>query len=264
MKKINRIFCGFVFFANTFLCGEIIETAHFDEIVNYVKPNTLILVDIDDTLLIPVQTVGTDVWFCHRVKQHQEKGLSFTDALEKAIQEWEAVRKITDVAMVEEGSDAIIDRLQLDNVQMMGLTTQGLSLSSCKVKHLLDLNIDLSKTAPHDEDCYFQNERGVLYYKGVLFTAGTPKGRAMLNFLDLIDCHPDHILFINDKLKHLKDVEEAVEARNIAFTGLRYSYCDERVNSFREEIGDIQWKFSFEHILTDKEAEMIWDQEHGN
>ena len=45
------------------LGGKIVEVAHFKEVLDHIKPSTLLVVDIDDTLLVPVQSLGTDAWF---------------------------------------------------------------------------------------------------------------------------------------------------------------------------------------------------------
>jgi hypothetical protein len=237
------------------LFGVIIETPHFSQIQKHVTPNTLVVLDIDDTLLLPTQTLGTDVWFQYRVKQNVAKGYPQSEAFEKASAEWEAVRHLTQVKLVEQGTDKIVADLQNKRITVMGLTTQGLALGTRTVQQLQSLNIDLSKTAPSSQDFYFSICHGVLYRKGILFTAGAPKGESLLKLLDAVGYQPTHILFINDKETHLKDVEKAVIAKGLAFTGLRYSYCDQRVAAFSGEIADIQWKHStFEHILSDEEA----------
>lgn len=236
--------------------GKIIETKQFQEIKQYVKPATLVILDIDDTLLLPVQTLGNDCWFQHRKLQHTNAGMSSSQALEKAISEWEAVRHLTGVKIVEEGTDKIIADIQKDKTLVIGLTTQGLALATRTVQQLNSLGIDLTSTAPSKEDVFFTNKHGVLYRQGILFTSGTPKGEALLRLFDIIDYHPKHIVFINDKATHLADVEQAVMARGIEFVGLRYSIGDERVAKFNPEIADLQWHWSsFDSILSDEDAE---------
>jgi len=238
------------------LSAKIIETKNFHEIEHYLKPDTLLILDIDDTLLIPAQTLGTDVWFRYRLGQHQEVEKDFSKALNRAISEWEAIRHITKVKIVEDGTDEIIKRLQQKNITIMGLTTQGLELATCTVDQLHSLNIDLSKAAPTQNHHYFTSRFGILYRHGILFTSGIQKGVALFNLLDQIDFKPKHIVFINDKDTNIREVEIIAEEKGIDFIGLRYSYCDERINSFRKEIADIQWKHStFDRILSDEEAE---------
>ena len=265
MRKIS-IFFLFFLVQLSLLQAAIFETAHFKEIENYLNPETLVLLDIDDTLLIPSQTLGSDVWFLYQVEQHKANGLNRTDAVEKALAEWEALRHLTKVKIVEEGTQAIINQMQQSKCVVMGLTTQGLALANRTKMQLKDLGIDLAKTCPSHDSFYFGNgspghtclQAGVLYREGILFTSGTKKGTALLKLLDCIHYRPKHILFINDKLTHLKDVETSVEEAGIEFTGLRYSYSDERVNSFNKEIAEIQWKHSrFDRILSDQEAQEL-------
>lgn len=237
------------------LSSEIVETPHFSQLLEHVSPKTLVILDIDDTLLIPSQALGTDVWFIHRWNEYKKANIPADIALEKALNDWQGIRHITDVKIVEEGTDSIVKTIQDQNITVMGLTTQGLALATCTILQLDSLHIDLSKTAPYNQDYYFMNGKGVLFRHGILFTAGTNKGKALLHLLDHINYKPDHIVFINDKASHLNDLGLALAERNIKFTGLRYAYSDARVNAFDPEIADIQWKkSSFDHILTDEEA----------
>lgn len=257
MRKIYALLIGLMA-SLADLSAIIIETAQFSEITRYLRPHTLIILDIDDTLLLPVQTLGTDVWFLYRLNTYKAQGMCSEDALDKALAEWEAVRHLTAVKIVEEGTERIIKDMQEQKVIIMGLTTQGLALATRTVRQLHSLGIDLCKTAPCSEDHYFLNGHGVLYREGLLFTSGTPKGPALLKFLDLIGYQPKCVVFINDKQTHLQDVEQALQNRGIEFIGLRYSYGDERVARFNKKIADIQWdSSSFSRILSDEEAEKI-------
>jgi Protein of unknown function (DUF2608) len=237
------------------LCAEIIEVSHIDELLKYATQETLVIFDIDDTLLLPVQTLGNDVSFECRINQYQEKGLSKSEALEKSLAEWEAIRHLTQMKVVEEQAPIVVKELQSKGIVVMGMTTQGLALATRTVLQLNSLGIDLSLTCPSQNDYYFINGHGVLFRKGILFTAGTHKGHALLRFFKEIDFYPKKILFINDKCSHLIEVENVI---GISFLGLRYAYGDERVASFSQEIFNTQWKYStFEHILSDEEAIQI-------
>lgn len=255
--SMKRLFFFICFCLTTYcLQGKIIETENFSEIINYAHLETLVILDIDDTLLIPVQTLGTDVWFISKLKKYTQTIQNPSLALDKALAEWEAIRHITKVKIVEEGTEAIIDQMQKEHIVIMGLTTQGLALATRTLMQLRSLGIDLSKTAPSSQDEYFINgEHGVLYRQGILFTSGSAKGEALFKLLDKIHYSPKRIVFINDKQAHLEDVETSTTSKKIDFTGLRYRYSDLRVKNFRQDIADIQWNYStFEHILSDEEA----------
>lgn len=264
MKKWYVSIIFICLFINSLLTGKIVETQHFKDVLDYVSPSTLLVIDVDDTLLVPTQTLGSDVWFVYRLEQLKAQSQDQNYALDRALAEWEAVRHLTGMKIVEEGTDRLIASLQTKNIALLGLTTQGLALATRTVEQLQAVGIDLSKGGFPQADVYFQNDgHGVLFRHGVLFTSGTKKGRALQYLLDKMDCHPSRVVFINDKLSHLKDVEDSIGAMGIEFIGLRYSHEDGRVAKFNKDIAEIQWNCSsFNHILSDEEALQILKRRH--
>lgn len=238
------------------LSAEIIETHNFREIKDHLTSDTLVLLDIDDTILVPTQMLGCDEWFSYRWKKHQSQGMPRDVAREKSLAEWEAVRHLTAMELVEPETNAMIENLQKQGVCIMGLTTQGLSLATRTTQQLQQHNIDLTKTAPSSEDHFLSPEgHGILYRHGILFTSGTKKGKALFQLCEKIGYFPKRILFINDKATHLADIEAAASERGIPFLGLRYAYSDIRKAHFRPEIAEWQFTHSaFDSILSDEEA----------
>lgn len=266
--SFKNLFCCLSFLSLCFcsfnLKAEIIEIAHFEELKEHVtKPGTLLLVDIDDTCLIPCQTLGTDVWFIDIYNDLKKSGLSNEDALDQALAKWEAIRHLTQVKLVEPCCSEVLSSLQQEGVTLMALTTQGLALATRTQQQLASLGIHFSITAPcKGQDFYFDNGHGVLYRNGIFFTSGTPKGPGLETLLGFMDLQPSAIVFINDKLTHLRDIERSVEKMGIPFTGLRYSYSDERVKNYDKRIAQVQFERStFSHILSDDEARAILSQE---
>lgn len=247
-----------------FINAEIIETSRFADILNYVNEDTLVLLDVDDTLIVPKQTLGSDIWFTYRMSQLKAEGLSNKDALHKALNEWIAIRHLTEMELVEESTARVVRQIQERGITVMGLTTQDLTLANRTNSQLEGLEIDLRLTAPCDHDCYFAahhehfKTQGILMRHGLLFTSGTKKGEALLNILKHVGLNPKHVIFINDKWTHLHDVAEEMKAKGIEFTGLRYAYSDERVAAFDPQVADTQWsKSTFGSILSDKDAKEI-------
>lgn len=252
---------GVALLLSSSLSGAIFEAPCFSDILKEADKKTLVLLDIDDTLMIPVQSLGSDVWFRYRKEELEKGGITSKEALEKALSEWEAIRHLTKMKLVEPGIDQVVAKMQKEGFLIMGLTTQGLALATRTVQQLISLGIDLSLTAPSSENHYFQNNHGVLYRQGILFTSGTHKGKAILKFLREVELSPKKIVFINDKQTHLQEVEGEVEKAGISFVGLRYSASDERVNAFDPAIAEIQFA-PFKKLLSDEEAEaVLYDKE---
>lgn len=250
--------CKFIFVALLTmlpLYGELVEVSSFDKIKEYLVPETLVILDIDNTLIMPIQELGSNQWFYHRLEWYELQGKTASDALELALAEWEAVQNITKVMAVEPNTAEIVDNLQ-NHHMVMGLTTRGLALATRTLFQLRDVGIDLSLSAPIKEDVPLLNPQAILFRKGILFTSGTHKGKALLKLLDTFDFQPKRVVFINDKATHLREVEVACKEKNIPFTGLRYGYLDENVKGFRSDIARVQFE-NFKVILSDKEAKQL-------
>ncbi len=238
------------------LQGKVIDIPHFREISKHVTEESVILLDMDDTVLIPEQMLGSDAWFCARLKKHQIDGMDSLAALEKAIAEWESVRHVTKMKLVEKDISRVIQDLQKKTHKVMGLTVQGLALATRTVQQLQDNDIDLSKTAPNPGD-YFVTLKGhgTLFRKGILFTSGMNKGEAFFKFCDTIGLKPKRIVAMDDKASHLVAIETEAQKRGIEFVGLRYAYSDIHKAAFRHEVAEFQFKHSsFAKLLSDEEA----------
>lgn len=251
-----KIFITLILFVSVNLSAMIIEAPHFRDLENHIDKDTLILLDIDDTLLIPEQMLGCDEWFMGRMDELIHKGMPKGEALERTIAEWESIRHITKMQIVEKDTDLIIEKLQDEGFTVMGLTTQGLALATRTIQQLNANHIDLVRSAPSNEGVYFSIQgHGVVYRNGVFFTSGRHKGHALLKLLDSWKLKPKKVVFINDKESHLKEIEESLEGQGITFVGLRYAFSDKKKSEFDWDIASYQFKHSsFERILSDEEA----------
>jgi len=247
MKKI-AIFLIIIF---NFCSAQIIDIKNIKETKKHLKKYDLVLFDLDNTIMEPVQQLASDQWFFHQMKSHEINGLDYKKALDQTLAQWYEVQAITKVKLVETDVKDLIEKLQNKNTLIMGLTTRGVELSLAAIKQLDSLGIDLLKTAPKKEKMYF--ETGSFYNKGILFTNGINKGKVLENFFKKIDFYPKSIVFIDDKLHHLNEVKNFCSNSNIKFLGFRYGYLDEKVNNFDKTISDIQYK-NLKNIISDKAA----------
>ena len=239
------------------LPAEIIEIKRMEEINSHIKPDTIILLDIDNTLIEPKQEMGSDQWFHYLIKKYQREGMDAHHALEKALSEWFAVQSITEVRLVEKGNDRWVQRLQSQHFPVMGLTTRLPELSIKTIEQLRSVSIDLSKSSPFKKEYAFNTTKPLLYRNGILFTSGTHKGRALFTFLQHMGHRPKRILFVNDKASHIQEVEESARIQDIPFVGLRYGYLDEKVKTFKPHIAEIQFAH-FARLLSNEKAQELF------
>lgn len=104
LKYLSLFFTACLLYFISSLHANIIEIKHFNELQTYLKPDTLIMLDVDNTLMEAVQELGQDQWFRYRLDTYISSGINKADALENALAEWEAVQFLTKVKVVEEGT----------------------------------------------------------------------------------------------------------------------------------------------------------------
>lgn len=253
MKNIRAYLTVLFVAISVLLQSEIIEIEHMSEIKEFIDRDSLVVFDIDNTLIEPVQELGNDQWFRYRMNQLMDEGKSVNEALEQAVLDWEAIRNVTEMKLVETEAAPIIEELQAAKQPVIGLTTQSFSLALRTTDHLNKLGIDLNATAVCHEPVMFLLDLPILYLNGILFTNGCHKGKALDKFLLEARFNPKKIVFINDKKSHLHPVEEFCREKNISFVGLRYGYLDKKVESFDPTVAEVQWQH-FGKILSDVEA----------
>jgi len=251
---MKKIFFLIFLFLHTLAFAQVVEIKKIKQIAPHLKKYHLIIFDLDNTIMEPAQLLGSDQWFFHRMQKHESDGFDIKKALDKTLLEWYEIQAITKVKLVEKDVKKIIRHLQNKNVLVMGLTTRDLHFSYSAMKQLDSLDIDLSKTAPYKENLYFDN--GVLFNKGILFASGKNKGDVLKQFLNKIEFLPKSVIFIDDKLKHINEVDKFCREKEIKFLGFRYGALDEKIKNFDSQVANIQHKY-FQSILSDEDAKRM-------
>lgn len=272
MKRWSSIICSSLCLSSVLSMGAwneayaaIIDIQVAEEIRIHADHQRLIIFDIDNTIIEPVQELGREEWFYHRYKTYLSAGMPREKALERAQAEWTAVQHITSVRLVEPHIAKLIQELQDKKLPIIGLTQRPASLAHTTIRQLKGLGVDLTLTAPHQNEIYFltpsEVSAGLVFKNGILFTGGLCKGESLGKLLKQFNKRPEGILFIDYKAKHLVEVEKYCVRENIPFTGLRYSYLDDRVAKFNSELADIQWRH-FGTILSDEDARKLLEEEN--
>ena len=143
------------------------------------------------------------------------------------------------------------------------MTARNHGLQSATLNHLDSVGICFNHDLfPQKPQMLKGNDR-VRTYRGIVFLDGRNKGEFLKAFLDeVLQTRPKKVVFIDDKLKNVKHVEEAMAAEGISFVGVRYGYLDEKVNSLNMDLADIQKQY-FNMLLNDETAEAILNLGEG-
>lgn len=248
-----------LFFAlPTLLCGIIIETDSMLSILDYVQEETLVIADIDNTLIESQNQLGSSQWADYLGDFLSEPGKSFEEIDFILSDIWCEVQPLIKIRCVDPQTPQMIDQIQEQGLIFMGLTARRPSEIHFTHKQLSSAQITLRNVIDEGflED-FSDIRKAISYHQGVVYcTPINKKSYALKLFLDKSNICPKRIIFIDDKLSHVRDVGVLVEDLGIDYVGMRFSGSDERVISFCPKIAKIQ----FDHlpkIISDDEAILI-------
>ena len=250
-----RYLLVFVLLGFNFLFSQVLEIKDIDNLTDFVSKDTLVIFDLDNTLIETSQSLGSDQWFDYSLQEIKKNNSNFKKAFEKMLLDYFAILHVTRMNLVEKNIPSIINKLQKNNY-VMGLTGRSLELSFCTKMQLQKHDIDFSKKSVSHKNLYFviNEEKDALFKHGILFCGGCDKGICLFSVFSKINYKPKKIVFIDDKEQNLLAVKKYCEKEKIPFLGLRYNKLDKKVGDFKKEITDLQLD-DLKKIISDSDAE---------
>ena len=218
----------------SFAHAEVREIASMKEIEPALAPGTLLVFDIDNTLLSPVGNIGSDQWYYYLAKAiaRDEPALDEAAVQAKADDIWTRTLDRVKVKPVEELTPALVHAQQARGLQVMALTARAESDAPATFRQLAAIGVDLTVNAVHAGDL---RDAGGFFSHGVLFVGeGVDKGRFLADFLRRIALKPARVVFADDKPHHARNVDAALGGAGIPVIAFRYGAADARVRAFNE------------------------------
>lgn len=218
------------------MSSKIIHISCFEQILNEIDGDTLILFDIDQTLIDSTLIVGGLSWGQY-MKQWIDSNMP-NSQLYGLITYWIA-HQVT-VKAVERSIPTIVKDLQSHHV-VLGLTARGETnwnyASVPNVDRLTDeqlRSVDICLSHPTNLD----GVPGVL--NGVIYTSQNPKGPFLRKILERIPA-PKKIVFVDDNIQHLRSVAEALsDTDDTVFIGCHYTHSENAAAPLDPAVGLVQ------------------------
>lgn len=196
------------------------------EVMPQLSNQSLVIFDRDDTLL-----QGID---CVSVEQQNRiialwKEIYTTEDPESLLRNIAAQQHV----LVDNRAPDLIKKLQLQGVTVI-ILTRGCHGMGVTGKHVEDLCIDVLKKVDIDVQHAFAKYSGTLlcdvvhngysplFKHGILFGNQCDKGETLEAFLKLTQFKPDCVIFIDDKLPYVHEVQHAMQKYMTPFIGLHY------------------------------------------
>ena len=241
--------------------GEIYDSNTFETIFSHASPKTLVVLDINNTLMHTAQELGSDRWAKYVIeKKMREENLSKEEVMSSFVTEWEKILLTSEVLPVEPLIPQWIYTLQKNNIPMIGLTARNVEMAYCTVNQLRSIDIDLSQTSPHPVTLEIVGGYASKHVQGIIFVGlSNDKGETLRRFLNQINCKPEKIFVVDDKKKNIESVQKAFEGI-CEVDGLHYHYFEKNAKPFNPEITDVQFKHYQKGYLSNRSAEILAEE----
>jgi len=228
------------------LSGEakIVETTQIKDVIPLIDEDTWFLVDLDNTLFEGKQALGHTEWFYDKANVKIRNGMTLEEATRECYPEWIEVQKVCAVKPVEEAFIPAIILLQHRGIVVMGLTHRQPSIADSTVRQVKSLGFTFAPSAPVKNVFPVPSDTPTLYSQGILFTGEyNKKGEIFVRFLSLINQKPKKVVFIDDKRKHVEEVERALVQQGIEYIGVHYTAIEHAEKVFFPELAEFQYQY---------------------
>ena len=243
--------------------AKIIETNRFADILSEVDhPNTLVFVDIDDTLINTVSILGNTAWWDYFISKILKANLPLDKVQVEINGVIQKIIKKVPMNLIEPDTSDVIRKLQQDNFLIFALTARQKKADYIDGadrethEHLNSVGIDFTLTSISQQ---INDAVAAFFSYGIIFTGWHEKGPVLKIFLKEMELNPGKIVFIDDKLEQIKSVEKAAKSMGIPFSGFRYGKLDDFHQQFDPLIANIQLEalIKNDQILSNEEARKI-------
>jgi len=219
-KMMKHLLLSVVLFVTSnAVFAQIIESKNLEIVLQLVQKGDLIVFDIDNTVSNPTSYVGTSPWFDKKVKKLVKNGMSYHEAATKM----EMVHEFVDLEIIC-NSDQVIQKLQKEGFPVIALTNRSIPIAKRTIEQMKEIGLYFSKTAPIAQDLDLFCTYRALYSYGIIFSAHNDKGKILFDFLSKLEKETfdaiKRIVFIDDRLSHVKAVQAAAIENKFAFVGV--------------------------------------------
>lgn len=219
-------------------------------------PGSLVLFDVDETLIQP-----TDTYLIH---EHTPEGVSFRQKLKEDnpdYKDWDEVAGImltkTERPLIEPSVLRAINSVKRRGVKVFAITNMNTGpfplvkkMESWRYAQLKGVGFEGSEP----EQLFPINgfKKNPVFYRGIIATDTEDKGKVLEVVLDKFGMSPPEIIMFDDTLEYLESVAKVCRDRNIPFEG--YHYKGAKFKPWNEKLV----RFQAETLLHKK----IWVSDH--
>ena len=213
------------------------ETSSMATALSSAGPDTLVVLDIDNTLLQPVGYLGGDAWYEFLVQRAVREGLTRDAAIDRAMTAFNDAQYAIDVRAVEPATPALVKEAHARGARVIALTARTPDIAPRTLAQLDHIGVGFSVIAKPDIA-----PKGTRLDQGVLFVGDhLDKGEMLVALLRASRLQPKRVIFVDDKQRHAESVDRALAKAGIPCRSFRYGAADADVERFWRDVGDVRF-----------------------
>lgn len=230
--------------ASARVASGVVEESAMSRVLAEAGPDSLVVFDIDNTLLTPCGHLGSDEWYDYLCERGVARGLSAAEAGLRADEAFNRWQSPVGVRSVDPLSPAVLAKLRERGIPYFALTARSAGVREITLRQLASLDLGMTRGgfAPGDSAKPGAISPHTAFQGGVFFVGedGPTKGEALTRILDLSGLKPRRIVFVDDKAKHTRTVDAALSARGVDHVCLRFARKDAEVKAFRKDMANAE------------------------
>lgn len=202
--------------------------------------STLVVLDIDDTLLTATEFFGSDKWYDWqrgRALSPNGEPLAIAEA-DKVSCLFDTLGISYEIAKNRPTQANMAGLVKQVNNDLLILTARSSAYRAATMRELSYNGLDFSDKAltPVNVGYHYDFTHGgrtanVSYVDGVFMVQGMDKGVMLLDLLARTNRNYDAVLFVDDKTKNINNMAKAMENAGVDFYGFHYVKIDKTVSS---------------------------------
>jgi hypothetical protein len=202
---------------------------------------TLLVLDIDDTLLTSPEFFGSDGWYEWQRALPDGNPDKIRCLYDVIAMNYESGVQVATQA----DGPSIINSLKFDKIIQ---TSRSLASRAATIRELLDAGYDLPPTLAQkiDGKLYQLNPADpksatISYHRGIYMGGGQDKGTLLSRLIDEGSLQYDRIVFVDDGFKNIESMRVAMEARKVEYRGLFFTRISKAVTPDKERLAEQGW-----------------------
>lgn len=209
------------------LCS-IIEARNIETVLEHAKSaDTLVIFDIDNTLVHTKQELGSDAWAYWFVEQKLKEGIAPHKALNHMFELFRHIHAHIDIYPVETHSVSIVQQLKNLEIPTICLTGRTASMIDVTQEQLAKAGFILNSPERFKQAVTWKLDHPVEMANGIICGGINDKGQVLSHVFQKLECPiPSSVVFVDDKKSCIDSISRICLKDGIDYTGIRYGHLD--------------------------------------